>query len=132
MNWGKFLGIVLAVAFILVFIPNIEILFNYGTQQVSSLYNLQDSISASIISANSSYIVLQIKNPLNVSVDIINISGQYIYSLKPYTIPPHGSENITLKITDYSNFINNVNNNSEVLKVNLRILNTTLTEVQTL
>jgi len=81
---------------------------------------------------NKTNIVLSAINPLNLSITIYNITGNYVYLQKPYIIPPHDSKDIVLIVTNYSGLINNVSNKTETLTISLGILNTTIDEVQTL
>ena len=85
-----------------------------------------------MVSFNKTNIILSVENPLNISITIYNISGDYVYLQKPYIIPPHDSKEIILIVTNYSNLINNISNKTETLTISVGILNTTIDEVETL
>jgi len=131
-NWGKILGIILAILFILISYQTIQHDYYLGIQQIRSFTNLQNNLKISIVSFNKTNIILSVENPLNISITIYNISGDYVYLQKPYIIPPHDSKEIILIVTNYSNLINNISNKTETLTISLGILNTTIDEVETL
>jgi len=128
MNWGKILGMVGALAFILIYLNYITLTFHYGILQVENL-RLLKNLNVSIVGANSSAIIVRMNNPLNVSVTVCNISGKYIVFGKPIVIPPQTTKNITIKITNYQSLVNQIDNNDEYILIKLKIENTTLTSV---
>lgn len=128
MNWGKILGLVGALIFILIYLNYITITFHYGILQVENL-RLLKSLNVSIVGANSSAIIVRINNPLNVSVTVCNISGKYLVFGKPIVIPPQTSKNITIGITNYQALVNQIKNNDEYISIKLKIQNTTITSV---
>mgnify|MGYP001772512441 CR=1 FL=1 len=101
-------------------------------QQIRYLTSAQNNLKVSFVSSNKTNIVLNVKNPLNVSVTIYNITGDYVYLQKPYVIPPNSNKNVVLIVTNFLGLANNVKNNNESLTISLRILNTTISEVETL
>lgn len=132
MNWGKIFGVIFAILFIFISFQTIKHDFYLGIQQIKSFTNAQNNLEISIVSLNKTNIVLSAINPLNLSITIYNITGNYVYLQKPYIIPPHDSKDIVLIVTNYSGLINNVSNKTETLTISLGILNTTIDEVQTL
>jgi hypothetical protein len=128
MNWGKILGMVGALAFILIYLNYITLTFHYGILQVENL-RLLKNLNVSIVGANSSAIIVRMNNPLNVSVTVCNISGKYIVFGKPIVIPPQTTKNITIMITNYQSLVNQIDNNDEYILIKLKIENTTLTSV---
>ncbi|BFH72136.1 hypothetical protein SJAV_00800 [Sulfurisphaera javensis] len=132
MNWGKIIGIVLAILFIILYFPTLQSSFQNGVSQINSLSNITNNLKVSIISFNKSELIINVKNPLNVSIIICNVSGEYIYLNKIAVVPPHMSENVTLIITNFSNLVNNINNKNETITIKLRILETTVIEATTL
>jgi len=131
-NWGKIFGIIFAILFIFISFQTIKHDFYLGIQQIKSFTNAQNNLEISIVSFNKTNIVLSVNNPLNLSITIYNITGNYVYLQKPYIIPPHDSKDIILIVTNYSGLINNVSDKTETLTISLGILNTTIDEVETL
>jgi hypothetical protein len=62
MNWGKILGMVGALAFILIYLNYITLTFHYGILQVENL-RLLKNLNVSIVGANSSAIIVRMNNP---------------------------------------------------------------------
>ena len=131
-NWGKIFGIIFAILFIFISFQTIKHDYYLGIQQIKSFTNVQNDLKISIVSFNKTNIVLNVNNPLNLSITIYNITGKYVYLKKPYIVPPHNSKDIILIVTNYSELINNISNNTETLTISLGILNTTINEVETL
>ena len=131
-NWGKLVGILLAILFIYFSFHTLQTDYYLAIQQIRDLTSAQNNLVISTVSSNKTNIVLNVKNPLNISVIIYNITGDYVYLQKPYIIPPHSSKNVVLIVTNYLGLANNIKNNSESLTISLRILNTTISEVETL
>lgn len=132
MNWGKVVGILLALLYIFLSFNALQSDYYLAVQQIKSFIGLQNNLKISVVSFNSSTIILKAENPLNVSIIVYNITGDYIYLEKSYVIPPQGSENLALKVTNYNALINKINKNEETITISLRILNTTINEVETL
>ncbi|QIW24663.1 hypothetical protein EWF20_11315 [Sulfolobus sp. S-194] len=132
MNWGKIVGIILAIAFILLYISNIQNSYYEGIQQINSFSNVSNNLKFSIVSFNKSTLTINVKNPLNISIIICNISGKYLYLSKNKIILPYSSENFTLIITNFSGFVNNVNAKNETIIVKIKILDTVISEETTL
>lgn len=132
MNWGKVVGILFALLYIFLSFNALQTDFYSAVQQIKSFIGLQDNLRFSVVSSNSSTIILKVENPLNVSIIVYNITGDYVYLEKSYVIPPQGSENLVLKVTNYNALINKINKNEETITISLRILNTTIDEVETL
>ncbi|PVU74982.1 hypothetical protein DDW11_04575 [Sulfolobus sp. SCGC AB-777_G06] len=128
MNWGKILGMVGALAFILIYLNYITLTFHYGILQVENL-KLLKNLNVSIAEVNSSAIIVRVNNPLNVSVIVCNIIGKYIVFGKPIVIPPQTTKNVTIQITNYQSLVNQIDNNDEYILIKLKIENTTLTSV---
>jgi len=131
-NWGKVVGILLALLYIFLSFNALQSDYYLAVQQIKSFIGLQNNLKISVVSFNSSTIILKAENPLNVSIIVYNITGDYIYLEKSYVIPPQGSENLALKVTNYNALINKINKNEETITISLRILNTTINEVETL
>lgn len=129
MNWGKIIGLVLATVFILLNYQIIQNAYQNGIPQVHSLMSSTSNLNFSIISFNQSNIDIKVKNPLNVSIIICNITGEYIYLNKIVIIPPNSSKELILFITNFSSLVNNINNKNETIFITVNILNTTITEV---
>ena len=128
MNWGKVLGLVGALAFVFAFFNTFHIIVKDSLHQFNQLKNL-GNLNITIVSFTESYLVVNVKNPLNVAVTICNVSGDYLVFHGPVTIPPLGDRNVTIVVTNYSGLLNKVRSNSEIISVKLRIENTTITSV---
>ncbi|BAB66688.1 hypothetical protein [Sulfurisphaera tokodaii] len=132
MNWGKIVGIILAIIFILLYISTIQNSYYEGIQQINSFSNVSNDLKFSLVSFNKSSLIVNVKNPLNISIIICNISGKYLYLSKSKVILPYSNENLTLIITNFSGFVSNINAKNETIIIKIKILDTVISEETTL